>query len=352
MDAGTTDTGDELRVEQRPARRVGRTIAEAREAKGLSQADLAQSLNLDLRIVEVIEADDFDAAPEPIYVRAYLKSWAGLLGLDAGSLIRDFDLSLGEEPEEGSIPRNRSSNKKLEVMSGPATPSRAGGGKFWTWLIWLVLLAIAALLVAQFLPERLQGWLGKNSTGTSTQTVVPLERQVPKKKAAPATQSSASIPPPPGMQQSVSGGQDDASLPTKPLAALPGSASAGTTFDQTPPVGPSPQASAAQQGDQAASAAGNTAKTESASPSALPTDNLVIKAKGADCWVEVKNAAGTRLMYDVLKAGSERRFGGDGPFSVVLGNPQAVQVLWKDKPVKLGSGNASTGVVRVKVGGS
>jgi cytoskeleton protein RodZ len=85
---------------------------------------------------------------------------------------------------------------------------------------------------------------------------------------------------------------------------------------------------------------------------ANPADNnLVIKANSADCWVEVQDAKGKRLIYDVLKKGSERTLPGAGPFSVILGNPAAVTVLWKGEPVKLGVPNTPTGVVRTKVGG-
>lgn len=354
MDASAVDAGEELRVEHRPTHHVGRAIAEARKAKGLSQADLAQTLNLDLRVVELIEAGMFDAAPEPIYVRAYLKSWAGLLGLDADDLIRNYELSLDEPPEEGAT-RSRSGKKKLEVMSGSTAPRRGGGGKFWSWLIWLVLLAIVGLLVAQFLPERLQGWLGKSPVvSPSNQTIVPLERQP---QSSPSAKPSAGLPPP-AMSQGSTGESGESPLPIKPLAALPDASKPSGAVASTESTGNSanPATNTAAEGasnlpapsaeQQAGSAAGTVV------PSALPSDNLVIKAVGADCWVEVKNAAGTRLMYDVLKAGSERRFGGNGPFSVVLGNPKAVEVLWKGKPVQMGAGNQTTGVVRVKVGGS
>ncbi|OYY31851.1 MAG: hypothetical protein B7Y58_10700, partial [Halothiobacillus sp. 35-54-62] len=87
-------------------------------------------------------------------------------------------------------------------------------------------------------------------------------------------------------------------------------------------------------------------------PPAVPVDNhLVITANSADCWVEVQDAKGKRLVYDVLKKGSERSLSGAGPFTVILGNPSAVTVLWKGEPVKLGAPNTTTGVVRTQVGG-
>ena len=362
MDAGTMDANgpavdDNLQVEQRPQRDVGRTIAQAREAKGLSQADLAQSLNLDLRIVEQIEAGRYDQAPEPIYVRAYLKSWAGALDLDPETLIQDYDRCYFGH-EELDLTRGRA-GKKLEPMGGTGTVVRrkrsgGGGGRFWLWLLAVVVLGIVAFIALELLPKPLSSLLGgSGSTPSNQQTILPLTESKPA-GSADATSGPSALPPP------QNGGATDSAasaLPNKPLPALAdNSPSRVAQATGTPLTGVSASADAPKP-EQATSASANEATGSSSVDTNLPSpaataDNLVIKAQGSDCWVEVKNADGTRLMYDVLKSGSERRFGGKGPFSVVLGNPQAVEVLWKGKPVQLGSGNATTGVVRVTVGGS
>jgi len=358
MDAGTTDANgpavdDNVQVEQRPQRDVGRTIAQAREAKGLTQADLAQSLNLDLRIVEQIEAGRYDQAPEPIYVRAYLKSWAGALDLDPNTLIQDYDRCYFGH-EELDLSRGRGS-KKLEPMGGAGTVVRRkrGSGRFWLWLLALVVLGIVAFIALELLPKPLSSLLGgSGSTPSNQQTILPLTESKPA-GSADATSGPSALPP-------QKGGVADSSasaLPSKPLPALADSSpSRVAQATGTPLTGVSASADAPKP-EQTTTTSSN-ATTDSSSvdtnlpPPAATADNLVIKTQGSDCWVEVKNADGTRLMYDVLKSGSERRFGGKGPFSVVLGNPQAVEVLWKGKPVQLGSGNTTTGVVRVTVGGS
>ncbi len=361
MDAGTMDANgpavdDNVQVEQRPQRDVGRTIAQAREAKGLSQADLAQSLNLDLRIVEQIEAGRYDLAPEPIYVRAYLKSWAGALDLDPATLIQDYDRCYFGH-EELNLSRARS-NKKLEPMGGTGTVVRrkrggGGGGRFWLWLLAVIVLGIVAFVALELLPKPLSSLLGGSGSAPSNQqTILPLTESKPAGSADSPSGSSA-LPPP---QNGNAADGSASALPSKPLPALAdNSPSRVAQATGTPLTGVSASADAPK--PEQTTSSSNVA-TDSASvdtnlpPPAATADNLVIKAQGADCWVEVKNADGTRLMYDVLKSGSERRFGGKGPFSVVLGNPQAVEVLWKGKPVQLGSGNATTGVVRVTVGGS
>jgi cytoskeleton protein RodZ len=45
-----------------------------------------------------------------------------------------------------------------------------------------------------------------------------------------------------------------------------------------------------------------------------------------DCWVEVSSGDGDRLEYNLVRANSRRRYEGAGPFTVFLGNAEAVTV--------------------------
>ncbi len=65
----------------------GRALAAAREARGLSQADVAAQLRLNLRQVRAIEAEDLAALPEGPFVRGYVRSFARLVDLPAEPLL-------------------------------------------------------------------------------------------------------------------------------------------------------------------------------------------------------------------------------------------------------------------------
>ncbi|HXH03507.1 MAG TPA: DUF4115 domain-containing protein, partial [Candidatus Competibacteraceae bacterium] len=74
-----------------------------------------------------------------------------------------------------------------------------------------------------------------------------------------------------------------------------------------------------------------------AAPASVPAAanaqaTLVIKVT-EDCWAEVKDAGGNRLAYGVLKANSETAVSGRPPFSLTLGNAQAVSITLNGKPV-------------------
>ncbi|HEB80454.1 MAG TPA: helix-turn-helix domain-containing protein [Chromatiales bacterium] len=61
---------------------------------------------------------------------------------------------------------------------------------------------------------------------------------------------------------------------------------------------------------------------------------LVLRCRGTS-WVEVRDASGRRLVYDLLHAGEVRRVSGTPPFRVLLGNAAGVQLEWDGRPVPL-----------------
>lgn len=372
VNRSTGESADAMRVDEvAQVHNLGKEIQAARTAKNMTAADLAQSLNLDLRIVEAIEANRFENAPEPIYVRAYLKHWAGLLGVDAKVWINAYNAHNAIEPEQD--PRKMGAHPPLEVMT-PRKANRSvhgakSGSRLWRGLAALFLVVAVAAVILFSMPATWQHWvsarLGGNvpsdTTGNQPIKLMPL---APPKNGD--NEASVTVPPagsaaPVRPQQETPSSPDSTSpppetteptTPAKLLPALPQPVTDAPTVDQN--------ASTAEPSSSPAPASADAATTVNAPPegavsaqgsAAQVASDLVIKATSADCWVEVRNAAGKRLVYDVLKNGETRRIPGTGPFTVVLGNPSAVEVLWKGAPVKLGAPNATTGVVRTTIGG-
>ena len=75
-----------MNQEQFEENKVGQELAFAREAKGMSQEQIADILNLTLANVIALENDDYESLPSWTYVSGYLRAYARLLGLDSDSL--------------------------------------------------------------------------------------------------------------------------------------------------------------------------------------------------------------------------------------------------------------------------
>jgi cytoskeleton protein RodZ len=65
----------------------GRALAAARQARGLTQSDVATELRLQLRQVKAIEEEDLAALPEGPFVRGFVRNYARLVDLPAEPLL-------------------------------------------------------------------------------------------------------------------------------------------------------------------------------------------------------------------------------------------------------------------------
>lgn len=67
---------------------IGALLINARNAAALSQADIAEQINLPKRIIQALETDDFDNLPESTYIRGYLRNYARVVGINDEGLVK------------------------------------------------------------------------------------------------------------------------------------------------------------------------------------------------------------------------------------------------------------------------
>lgn len=83
---------------QQPDYGPGHLLKRAREAKNLSQRDVADRLRLRLQIIELLEADEYDTFSTPTFIKGYLRSYAKLLGVDDADIFAAYRKMGVEEP--------------------------------------------------------------------------------------------------------------------------------------------------------------------------------------------------------------------------------------------------------------
>lgn len=156
---------------------VGCLLRDAREAAGLTVAEVAQSLKFSPRQIQLLEADDYAALPGTTIVRGFVRSYARFLKLDADSLLQALEASIPSAPIDVRPPDN---------MGVAAQP---GGLRE---LSPVVLVAIVLLMAAVFLA--LWHFFGPSAINPGTMTFrseAPLEQQAaPGQADSPASQSS------------------------------------------------------------------------------------------------------------------------------------------------------------------
>lgn len=317
---------------------LGERIRHAREEKNMDQADLVEPLNLDLRVIINVERDQLDQAPGRPFIIAYIKSWAEQLDLNPEALIAQYQAQTA--PPSGQV--NGGQHPTLDVMD----EGRGRLGKWLTGLFVVIIFALGVALAVQFGADQWSQWFTDDAEQVvSEQTTAEPEITPEAAESTPAPRAAA--------------------LPEQPLPSLD---AAPTTQNASPADGLAPppamgeapgsadldQAQSdmtAQAQEKAPAVEDSTTETDPSAPAADAEEPLQLRASGGDCWIEVRSADGERLMYDVLSDGDNRSFSGQGPFTLVLGNPSVMEVLWEGEPVELEGRQDATGVLRIEVGG-
>lgn len=83
--ASTEETLDCLQI------KPGAQLALVRAQKGYSLEYVAGKLHLRVRVIELLEQDDYQKMPEPVFVKGYLRAYAKLLDVPYQPLLENFN---------------------------------------------------------------------------------------------------------------------------------------------------------------------------------------------------------------------------------------------------------------------
>jgi len=302
----------------------GQTLREAREARGMSVAEVAQELKISRQAVERLEQGQYDSLPGDTFARGYIRSYARLMGMDPARLALAFDRERGIEVRERSV----SSITRVEP------PSRSGRTLMW----WSSVLIVVALVLSAL-------WWYE----TSQPTLVPLPEldELDSQTLLDDVEVDA-ITLPESIAEQTDG------VPADLLPAE--SAGTSTEAEAEPSDAPAaanndaPAQAAASQGvenDAAEVAAAGAASTETAAPAS--SAGLVLSV-AADCWVQVSAAGGRVLHSALMREGQTLELPPSGALDLVIGDRSAVTAIrFQGHSVTLPPQGRS-GVVRMRLG--
>jgi cytoskeleton protein RodZ len=290
---------------------IGARLRAGRDKTGLTLLQVAEKLHVDAKVVESLESERFDALGAPVFVRGHLKHYAELIGEQPAQLLELYT---------GSTKPAMPDLTRLPKVAPEGRPSR---------------LAVPALVVLiGFVLLGVIWWLVQSIGGSSetppkatgqTMTIEPEADAISQPLDAPgapaegnsndtAASTSGTAPPASSASPRASGSAARAAAPP------------GTAVGQATPVTP---AGAVAPGATAATAAAGTA-----TPAPVRGKPMEVTLKfAADSWVEVYDASGEKLFYDIGSADSSRTISGTPPFRVTLGNAPGVTLDVNGKPV-------------------
>jgi len=110
----TTTIMDEIveNAQEKP----GAQLAAERTRQGLSAEYIAKKLHLRVRLIELLEADEYHSMPEPVFIKGYLRAYAKLLGVQAQPLMDIFNsiYTTTERKVEKALWQSRRETNKAE----------------------------------------------------------------------------------------------------------------------------------------------------------------------------------------------------------------------------------------------
>lgn len=83
---------------------AGETLAQAREASGLSVEDVSAATRIRGGLIRAIEADDFSGCGGAVYARGHIRSLARAVGIDPEVPVAEFDRIHAEDPAPALVP--------------------------------------------------------------------------------------------------------------------------------------------------------------------------------------------------------------------------------------------------------
>lgn len=285
----------------------GTLLKAKREALGLTQKQVADRLRLRLSIIQSLEENNFASDQVATFTRGYLRSYAKAVGIKESVILASFDdcypTVVAEQPMQSFSKKTKREKHDSRIMT-------------LTWGIFAIIIGISSLWWWQNQEqENVVVESSPSITSTSVErlrdedfTTVP--ELVPTVDESQVEAEAVDIPVEINTQAAelIPSPEDD-------TAEADLSASDAPVLDKTPPQ-------------------------DATNPYAPLTLTF-----SADCWIQVKDAAGKTLSTGIKKSGQTVTLQGEAPFQIILGAPESVSMTFASEPVDL-SGYTSGKVAR------
>ena len=288
----------------------GAVLKRAREAQGAQLRDVAEALHLPIHVVDALERGDKSRLPAHVFTRGYVRAYAKLLELDPEALVTTLAYADGEpaglgEPAGGpGFSLTRLTKQQQMIGAGVA------GG-----------IVFVLLLIAIF--------SGGDDAPPAAEAVVETTTPPPAQSAAAPATPTQTVPESQPAPVAATPASTQALVTEEAAIADPQPTGEPISGPSTAPA-PDPEPVTEQAIDTAPIAGTSNARRLTPAGS----DTLALEFT-EDCWVEIKDGAGTTLFADLGSAGRKLEFVGGGPFRILLGYAPGAHMVFNAEPVAL-----------------
>ena len=292
-----------------PEIEAGTLLKNKRESLGLTQKQISDRLKLRVTLIQQIEENQFESDQVATFMRGYIRSYAKYVNLDEKVVLSALHHAGDAQHQEQEM---------LSFSRKTKTEKHNSRIMLLTWSIFAVIVGISSLWWWQ---NQQQDTLSQSlaNTESSEELVVEesLDPELTSLEVIEAEQNTETSP--------VTENSDD-------LLNVVSAAEASENVEQV------------EETQDVAEVTPVAAESETVTPE--PVANELVMQFSADCWIQVKDAAGKTLSTGIKKAGQTLNLSGTAPYKVILGAPEGVSMTFASEPVDL-SGYTSGKVARI-----
>ncbi len=278
---------------------LGEHFQHARLAKKLSIEDVANAIHLSEKQVIALEENNFNALPEPVITRGFIRNYARFLELDDGPLLQTYQVLVPNIAQKSIVVKANVN----EVMSHKEQQP---------WLVYVLgsILVLLFLTAWFYYMDAIEASKDKASSPQTAEEV-----------------SADSVVEPPIIEQPMVG-------------IAPENAVADNNLPPNSGVVQTPIAAVTE-----------NAKPSTAIPATAPPPVVAKKLEiqfSADSWLRIKDKTGQIILEKTATAGSAEFIDSDPPYNIIIGNATAAKVKYYGQEVDLTPATTKN-IVRLKL---
>ncbi|WP_127531699.1 helix-turn-helix domain-containing protein [Paenibacillus kobensis] len=268
---------------------LGDLLKKAREQRGLSLEDVQEATKIRKRYLEAIETGDHKVLPGSFYVRAFVKTYAEAVGLDADDVLRLYKHEMpAAAPESVVEPIVRQPRKASQTSSDRWSKFGFTG----IMLSFVIVIAVVVWIYA------IKANDGDNASKVDDQTKITDSTELPKETEQP-----------PADQNTNTGTPDN------------NSTTGGQTVETPPPPPPPPPPTTV-------TLSHKSGRVDHFDVGPAGTHTLQIAIKGGTNWLEVREDSnkGNKLFYKNAPNGTTQTYPLDKSLYVNVGRADLVEI--------------------------
>ena len=291
-----------------PVIEAGTLLKNKRESLGLTQKQISDRLKLRVTLIQQIEENQFESDQVATFMRGYIRSYAKYVNLDEKVVLNALHHAGDAQHQEQEM---------LSFSRKTKTEKHNSRIMILTWSIFAVIAGISSLWWWQNQQQdTLSQFLANTESSEELVVEESLDPELTSLEVIEAEQNTAQL---------------SATESTDELTVI-SAAEASENIEQ------------AEDTQDVAEVPPVAAESETVTPE--PVANELVMQFSADCWIQVKDAAGKTLSTGIKKAGQTLNLSGTAPYKVILGAPEGVSMTFASEPVDL-SGYTSGKVARI-----